>query len=212
MSSPGRSRTAWAGILADEMGLGKTIEMLSLIHTNRIEPDKDNMAATSRTLPRLQKTSAAVEPAPYTTLVVAPMSLLAQWHSEAEKASKEGTLKAMLYYGSEKAVNLQKLCCASNAANAPNVIITSYGTVLSEFNQVAAQDGNRGSHGGIFSLDYFRIILDEAHYVKNRQSKTAKACYELSARHRWVLTGNAYCEPPRGSLQSGSVLEGRAME
>ncbi|KAH9871371.1 hypothetical protein IAQ61_005550 [Plenodomus lingam] len=185
---PVQEQNCLGGLLADEMGLGKTIEMLSLIHTHRNEVVKDESTA-NRKLPRLQKTSAAVEPAPYTTLVVAPMSLLAQWHAEAEKASKEGTLKAMVYYGSEKAVNLQKLCCASNAANAPNVLITSYGTLLSEFNQVAAQDGNRGSHGGIFSLDYFRIILDEAHYIKNRSSKTAKACYELSAKHRWVLTG-----------------------
>ncbi|KAF2024792.1 hypothetical protein EK21DRAFT_104416 [Setomelanomma holmii] len=186
---PRQEQNCLGGILADEMGLGKTIEMLSLIHTHRTELPEDEASTTMKALPPLQKNSAAVEPAPYTTLVVAPMSLLAQWHSEAEKASKEGTLKAMVYYGADKAVNLQKLCCASNRANAPNVIITSYGTVLSEFNQVAAQDGNRGSHGGVFSLDYFRIILDEAHFIKNRQSKTAKACYELYARHRWVLTG-----------------------
>lgn len=171
------------------MGLGKTIEMLSLMHTHRNEVFKDESSATMRNLPRLLKNSAVVEPAPYTTLVVAPMSLLAQWQSEAEKASKEGTLKVMVYYGAEKAVNLQKLCCAANGSNAPNLIITSYGTVLSEYTQVAKQDGNRGSHGGIFSIEYFRIILDEAHYIKNRQSKTAKACYELSAKHRWTLTG-----------------------
>lgn len=171
------------------MGLGKTIEMLSLIHTHRNSLAKDESSATIRTLPRMPRNSAAVEPAPYTTLVVAPMSLLAQWQSEAEKASKEGTLKVMVYYGADKAINLQKLCCEANGANAPNVIITSYGVVLSEYTQVAKDDGNRGSHGGIFSLDYFRIILDEAHYIKNRQSKTAKACYELAAKHRWVLTG-----------------------
>ncbi|KAH5652046.1 hypothetical protein HBI44_101610 [Parastagonospora nodorum] len=186
---PRQEQNCLGGVLADEMGLGKTIEMLSLIHTHRTEVPQNETSALMKALPRLQKSSANVELAPYTTLVVAPMSLLAQWQSEAEKASKDGTLKVMVYYGSEKAVNLQKLCCASNAANAPNVIITSYGTVLSEFNQVASQDGNRGSHGGIFSLDYFRIILDEAHYIKNRQSKTAKACYELYAKHRWVLTG-----------------------
>jgi DNA repair protein RAD5 len=186
---PKQEQNCLGGVLADEMGLGKTIEMLSLIHTHRTEVSSDSALATPKSLPRLQKASAVVEPAPYTTLVIAPMSLLAQWHGEAEKASREGTLKAMVYYGSEKAVNLQKLCCASNGANAPNVIITSYGTVLSEYNQVVAQDGNRGSHGGIFSLEYFRIILDEAHYIKNRQSKTAKACYELSAKHRWALTG-----------------------
>ena len=186
---PRQEQNCLGGILADEMGLGKTIEMLSLIHTHRNEVIKGPSSSTVNNLPRLLKKSEAVEPAPYTTLVVAPMSLLAQWQSEAEKASQEGTLKVMLYYGSEKAGNLQKLCSVSNGANAPNMIITSYGVVLSEYSQIIKEDGNRGSHGGLFSLDYFRIILDEAHYVKNRQSKTAKACYELSAKHRWVLTG-----------------------
>ncbi|KAK4553814.1 DNA helicase rad5 [Recurvomyces mirabilis] len=190
---PVQEQTCLGGVLADEMGLGKTIEMLSLIHSHtsaeqQAAVDSGNMDSVN-SLPRLPKSSSNVERAPTTTLVVAPMSLLAQWASEAEKASKAGTLKVLVYYGSEKSVNLQTLCCEANAATAPNVIITSYGVVLSEFNSVAAMGGNRGSHGGLFSLDYWRIILDEAHMVKNRQSKTAKACYELAAKHRWVLTG-----------------------
>ena len=174
------------------MGLGKTIEMLSLMHSHRSDISVQASHAgppSVANLPRLPKNSSSVEPAPNTTLVVAPMSLLAQWESESVKASKSGTLKAMVYYGSEKAANLQNLCCEANAASAPNLIITSYGVVLSEFNQVAALGGDRGSHGGLFSLDFFRVILDEAHFIKNRQSKTAKACYEINAQHRWVLTG-----------------------
>ena len=175
-----------------EMGLGKTIEMLSLMHSHRSEVSlqaSQRSLSSVANLPRLPKNSSSVEAAPCTTLVVAPMSLLAQWESEAAKATKVGTLKTMVYYGSDKAANLQNLCCEANAASAPNLIITSYGVVLSEFNQVAARGGDRGSHGGLFSLDFFRIILDEAHFIKNRQSKTAKACYELTAQHRWVLTG-----------------------
>lgn len=175
-----------------EMGLGKTIEMLSLMHSHKsdVAVQMSEVGSSSvANLPRLPMNSSAVEAAPCTTLVVAPMSLLAQWESEAAKASKPGTLKTMVYYGSEKAANLQNLCCEANAASAPGLIITSYGVILSEFNQVAARGGDRGSHGGLFSLNFFRIILDEAHFIKNRQSKTAKACYELSAQHRWVLTG-----------------------
>lgn len=187
---PVQEQNCFGGILADEMGLGKTIEMLSLVHTHTSEYGmQGSRSPTTMDLPRLPKNSSRTERAPCTTLVVAPMSLLAQWQSEAEKASKAGTLKTLVYYGNEKSVNLQTLCCAAKAASAPNLIITSYGTVLSEFNQVAANGGNRGSHGGLFSLDYFRVILDEAHTIKNRQSKTAKACYEISAEHRWVLTG-----------------------
>ena len=191
LNFPAQEQHCLGGILADEMGLGKTIECLSLMHSNRSEVDLKISASPSSSvnnLPRLPKRG-VIESAPCTTLVVAPMSLLAQWESEAVKASKDGSLKVLMYYGTEKAVNLQNLCCEANAASAPNLVITSYGVVLSEFNQVASRGGDRGTHGGIFSLDFHRCILDEAHFIKNRQSKTAKACYELSAKHRWVLTG-----------------------
>jgi DNA repair protein RAD5 len=185
---PVQEQNCLGGILADEMGLGKTIEIYSLIHSHRQQVEGANGAdGTVMQLPRLAHSSSSVEPAPYTTLVVAPMSLLAQWESEAAKSSKQGTLRTLVYYGNEKSVNLQTLC--SNGASAPHVIITSYGVVLSEFNQVAAAKGERGSHGGLFSVDFFRIILDEAHTIKNRQAKTSKACYELKGQHRWVLTG-----------------------
>ena len=189
---PAQEQNCLGGILADEMGLGKTIEMLSLMHSHRSEVSMQASESTSSSvanLPRLPKNSSSVVSAPCTTLVVAPMSLLAQWESEAAKASKPGTLKTMVYYGTDKVANLQNLCCEANAASAPNLIITSYGIILSEFNQIASRGGDRGSHGGLFSLDFFRVILDEAHFIKNRQSKTAKACYEISAQHRWVLTG-----------------------
>ncbi|RDL39694.1 putative DNA repair protein rad-5 [Venustampulla echinocandica] len=195
LNFPVQEQHCLGGVLADEMGLGKTIEMMSLIHSHksdvalRLEMEGATSIRTSiNSLTRLPMHSGAVERAPCTTLVVAPMSLLAQWQSEAENASKEGTLKSMVYYGNDKTANLQALCCEANASSAPNVIITSYGVVLSEFNQVAKQ-GGRGTQGGLFSLKYFRVILDEAHHIKNRQSKTAKACYEIDAEHRWVLTG-----------------------
>lgn len=187
-----QEQTCLGGILADEMGLGKTIEMMSLIHSHRSDisiTNRSGYLSTVNHLPRLPQNSSSIEPAPCTTLVVAPMSLLAQWESESVKASAPGTMKTLVYYGNDKAVNLQNLCYAANAASAPNVIITSYGIVLSEFNQVAEASGNRGSHGGLFSVEFWRVILDEAHTVKNRLSKTAKACYEISANHRWVLTG-----------------------
>jgi SNF2-related domain len=38
-------------------------------------------------------------------------------------------------------------------------------------------------------VNWFRVILDEAHSCKSRISKTAKAVYALSARRRWAVTG-----------------------
>ncbi len=193
---PRQEQHCLGGIVADEMGLGKTIQLLSLVHTHKsstaIEARQSGRPVLSvnqlARLPSIQGRDTVTD-APCTTLVVAPMSLLAQWQSEAENASKEGTLKAMVYYGNEKSADLPTLCCEANAANAPDLIITSYGVVLSEFTQVASKHGDRASSRGLFSLGFFRVILDEAHSIKNRQSKTARACYEITAKHRWVLTG-----------------------
>jgi len=186
---PVQEQNCLGGLLADEMGLGKTIEMMSLIHSHidqslidaRNRPDIESAA--------LQPPSNVIQWAPATTLVVAPMSLLAQWCSEAEKASEAGSVNAMIYYGNDRTQNLGPKFRANAATTLPNIVITSYGTLVSEYKQVMASGKGPAVHGGLFSLKYFRVILDEAHLIKNRQSKTAKACYEIKARHRWVLSG-----------------------
>lgn len=186
---PVQEQHCLGGILADEMGLGKTIQMLSLVHSHKYDSAKLAAATGADDHRLVYRTSPSGRrlPTAKATLVIAPMSLLAQWHGEVENASKEGTTKSMVYYGNEKNVNLQALCFGPNA---PDVIITSYGIVLSEYNQMLSVAGHDDMyHDGIFSLNFFRVILDEGHSIKNRQAKTSKACYELSAEHRWVLTG-----------------------
>ncbi|WBW74617.1 ATP-dependent chromatin remodeller/ubiquitin-protein ligase E3 Rad8 [Schizosaccharomyces osmophilus] len=159
------------GILADEMGLGKTIEMLSLIHARRSSDVVEKSIEKSPFSNRLPK-------AAKTTLVVAPMSLLDQWQSEAVKVSNINSFKTLVYYGSDTSTNLQSL--ATNSA--PDLVITSYGVLLSE-------SSNTPDASGLFSVHWHRVILDEGHSIKNPSSKTAKACYAISAQNRWVITG-----------------------
>ncbi|KAK2736696.1 DNA helicase rad5 [Onygenales sp. PD_40] len=183
---PVQEQNCLGGILADEMGLGKTIEMLSLMHSHKSEVQAPSTLGLN-SLSSAPNPSKPV-PAPYTTLVVAPTSLLAQWESEALKASKQGTMKVLVYYGPDKGVDLRTLCSVHNLHSAPNLIITSYGVVRSEHGQLSSWV-TAASQGGLFSVDFFRVILDEAHYIKNRASKTARACYDIKASHRWALTG-----------------------
>ncbi|KAK2605897.1 DNA helicase rad5 [Conoideocrella luteorostrata] len=191
---PMQEQHCLGGILADEMGLGKTIQMLSLVHSHKSDVAREARLSNGgissvNQLARLGTNSASIQAAPCTTLVVAPMSLLAQWQSEAEKASRQNSMKIELYYGNDKTNNLQALCSSSNASAAPDLVITSYGIVLSEFTSLVTKNGDKSFHTGLFSLKFFRIILDEAHHIKNRAAKTTRACYELSADHKWVLTG-----------------------
>lgn len=147
------------------MGLGKTIEILSLIHKNRFKPGDAIPNDRPNTSP--------------TTLIVCPMSLLAQWRDEMIRGSKPGSLTVSVYYGDSRDSNFQSSCCRWDGT-APDVVITSYGTVLSECEK---QNSN------LFGVEFWRVVLDEAHQIKNRLSKTSKACCSIKAPRRWAVTG-----------------------
>ncbi|KAJ7583323.1 P-loop containing nucleoside triphosphate hydrolase protein [Mycena floridula] len=50
---------------------------------------------------------------------------------------------------------------------------------------------SRARDGGnmIRDVEWHRIVLDESHEMRNRNSETAKACFELKATFRWCVTG-----------------------
>ena len=47
----------------------------------------------------------------------------------------------------------------------------------------------RVGDSGLLSVAWERIILDEAHNIKNHKSLTAMSVCRLRARYRWALTG-----------------------
>ncbi|GME88230.1 unnamed protein product [Ambrosiozyma monospora] len=113
------------------------------------------------------------------------MALLSQWESEFGKANKNTHKKCYIYYGNETLGDLTHLLCKT--ANPPTVVLTTYGTVQSEFVRMNKSAGL--NKGGLFSVKFFRIILDEGHTIRNKATKTAKAIYALDASRRWILTG-----------------------
>lgn len=193
---PRQQKSVLGGILADEMGLGKTISTMALVHSNKYKPNA----------PENKDDKLRNDFAKHTTLVVAPISLLAQWESETYAASHDGSIRALIYYGGNTGSNLKELLCRGNESQVPNVLVTSYGTLLSEHNRLldfmgkphnrsaAKQDENWFDNTdltffGLYGVKFYRVVLDEAHTIRNRSSKTSKACYDLRSRRRWVLTG-----------------------
>ncbi len=43
--------------------------------------------------------------------------------------------------------------------------------------------------GPLFRNKFLRVVLDEAHLIRNRNTKAAKAAWDLEAEYRWSLTG-----------------------
>lgn len=164
------------GVLADEMGLGKTILTLSLIHSVPYDTGVDTP------IPRNYASKS--------TLIVVPMSLLSQWKSEFERSNNNTNHKCFVYYGETAQADLSQILC-NRFENIPIVVLTTYGTVQSEWTRL---NKNRDQNGklqqiGLFSVEFFRIVLDEGHTIRNRNTKTAKSIHELDLRRRWVLTG-----------------------
>ncbi|PYH91255.1 hypothetical protein BO71DRAFT_486414 [Aspergillus ellipticus CBS 707.79] len=171
------------GILADDMGLGKTVQAIALLLSNRKpanglrRPKSDDEDESSdeededtRKLPLGLSKS---------TLVVAPLALIKQWESEIiTKVESSHKLRVLVYHGNARAK-------ATDNLEDYDVIITTYGTLTSEH---GAEDKNH-KKSPIFSVYWYRIILDEAHTIKNRNAKATQSACALDAEYRWCLSG-----------------------
>ncbi|CAK7264969.1 hypothetical protein SEPCBS57363_001351 [Sporothrix epigloea] len=161
-----RGRVPKGGILADDMGLGKTLQSISLILGNP-RPRKD--------MPGWKKHYERIDGA---TLVVAPLALIRQWEAEIrEKVSADQSLLVCVHHGPQRTVRPQDLARY-------DVVITTYQILVSEHSR-----SNDALKSGCFGLSWFRVILDEAHSIKNRNAMMTKACCALASEFRWCLTG-----------------------
>ncbi|KAJ9589215.1 hypothetical protein L9F63_028002, partial [Diploptera punctata] len=73
-----------------------------------------------------------------------------------------------------------------------DVVITTYNIVRSEGGIVTQKKGSTVDHckqGTLFGVKWERIILDEAHTIRNHKSQTSLAACALAAKYRWALTG-----------------------
>ena len=166
------------GILADDMGLGKTIQSVALILTNPL-PSKEELEKEREK----DKKNANAIPMNCTksTLVVAPLALIKQWESEINtKVEASHKLKVLVHHGpsrTKSSLELKKY----------DIVITTYQTLTSEHASSSSDDG--GIKVGCMGVGWYRVILDEAHSIKNRNAKSTLACYSLNSHYRWCLTG-----------------------
>ncbi|TFK70420.1 hypothetical protein BDN72DRAFT_838861 [Pluteus cervinus] len=191
---PKAERNCRGGILADEMGMGKTIMLSALIQSSRAcdaEPETAEAPANKSRQLRLNK---AFRPnrgdskarTPSATLIVAPTSLLTQWADELQRSSQPGTMEVVVWHGSNRLDLHAAVQNKDEDDKTIKVVVTSYGVLASEHAKV---EKSSNGHSPVFDIEWFRVVLDEAHHCKSRTSKTAKAVYAVKARCRWAVTG-----------------------
>ena len=99
------------------------------------------------------------------TLIILPTNLIRQWEQEINKIAP--TLNVLIHYGNNRLNNF--------ASKRNIVVLTSYGLI---------------SRNGILNgISWDRLILDEAHIIRNPKSTIYKTILKLSCVNRWCITG-----------------------
>lgn len=103
-------------------------------------------------------------------LVVCPKSLVFNWISEF--ARFDGSTRVMAIYGTDRKRS-ETIAAINHKEKA--VYITSYDSMRNDVSK--------------YSGEFNYVILDEAQYIKNVNALKTKSVKELSATHRFALTG-----------------------
>lgn len=166
------------GLCADEMGFGKTLQVLA------------TMIANPPPLGETRKT----------TLVVATPALVSQWADEIETHVDENALGIVIRHHSSARVSGNNAVLLLQQAS---VILTTYGEVLKSYPKYNPpidilsyekkkewwEAHYKKNRGPLHQISFWRVILDEAQAIKNRDSQTSIACRGLTAVNRWALSG-----------------------
>ncbi|CCG83688.1 protein of unknown function [Taphrina deformans PYCC 5710] len=152
------------GILADEMGMGKTIQTVSMLVS---DTSRDKLGGEAG------------------TLIVAPTVALMQWKSEISLYTNNA-LTILIYHGANRETSIKKL-------KEYDIVLTTYNLLESVWRK--QQSGFRRKDGVVkeksilHSIKFHRIVLDEAHNIKDRSCGTARAVFNLQTDLRWCLSG-----------------------
>lgn len=163
-------------ILADDMGLGKTVQTIALIYAN---PPREDDGSDTRLV-----------------LVVCPVALIATWADELKQRVHEQ--QRMRVYIHHKGMNSNDFTMSrEEIEERADIVICTYQGIVSEYKQIVRRNEARANGTRtpiskptpLFDIHWHRIVLDEAHTIKNKNSQTSKAAGGLKARFRLALTG-----------------------
>lgn len=182
--TPNRPQPVWGGILADMMGLGKTLSILSLIVDSLNDAKRFGEFEPPRTPQKFLVTNLRA------TLLVCPLSTVANWEEQIKLHVEAGAINYYIYHGQNRPDDVTDL-------KGFDMVITSYHTL-------AAESRRPGTRRPLFDGQFYRIVLDEAHTIRSRDTGLSRSACDVSAERRWAVTGT----PIQNSLEDlGSLLK-----
>ena len=117
------------------------------------------------------------------TLIVLPPVLIDQWYKQIYKTTGH---KAIVYYGQKKKkIDLMSLGFC--------IVITSYAHIAeNKKGKKGKKDGGLEEGDGLNDIHrvlWDRIVFDEGHHLRNRNTHLYKGALQLKSRIRWIVSG-----------------------
>jgi SNF2-related domain len=158
------------GLCCDDMGLGKTLMTIATI-VNGLPPKTERIRAT---------------------LVIVPSSLIKQWEAEIYKHCNEKIIKGevMTYSGRPKGFSCNNF---DQMLQSAVIVLATHHAVRESCKKIVFPahcqtqeekeewfEENRDEYRGILHrIEFYRVVVDEAHVIKNHLSQTSIAIREL---------------------------------
>ncbi|KAG0215415.1 hypothetical protein BGX28_010120 [Mortierella sp. GBA30] len=122
----------------------------------------------------------------HATLIVCPLSTVQNWEEQFETHVQKGALQVYVYHGGQRVSDPAYLA-------KHDVVVTTYNLLGTEYSkECKGRDSESGpsKHPSVLQhIDWFRVVLDEAHIIKEVSTTQSKAACALRAERRWCLTG-----------------------
>ncbi|KAK1699732.1 SNF2 family domain-containing protein [Colletotrichum godetiae] len=178
------------GLLADMMGLGKTLSILSLIASSLdeakewagrtpVQPEMPPQKAGGKATASSSLPLTGIAKNARATLLVCPLSTVTNWEEQIKQHIAPGEISYYIYHGSNRIKDVEKLADF-------DLVITTYGSVSSE---LGARSKRKSGKYPLEEIGWFRIVLDEAHMIREVATLQFKAIVRLQAARRWAVTG-----------------------
>eukprot|EP00026_Physarum_polycephalum_P000850 Phypoly_transcript_00851.p1 GENE.Phypoly_transcript_00851~~Phypoly_transcript_00851.p1 ORF type:complete len:1234 (+),score=266.85 Phypoly_transcript_00851:200-3901(+) len=110
------------------------------------------------------------------SMVVCPLSTLSNWSDQITKHCARNQLSVYLYHGASRTTDISVL-------SSYDIVVTTYNIVGLEF------ASNARVPSPLYTIIWKRVVLDEAHLIKNRSTQQTQAAWGLRAACKWCLTG-----------------------
>ncbi|PWA89877.1 hypothetical protein CTI12_AA106850 [Artemisia annua] len=203
--------SSYVGATEVKMEKAETFNLYDVDHDDVTKHDKSNLKVETLIKGAKSRPNAG-------TLIVCPKSVIRQWYDELHyKVSAKSRLSVLIYHGTKKTkdpdelskydVVLTTYSIVSNEVPIKALTEEDYDEDDYESFYRPASSSNKkrklskklkkgaekyileSSVSPLVKVRWFRVVLDEAHIIKNHRTKVSRACWGLKAKRRWCLSG-----------------------